>query len=195
MHPALRHPVGKRGDGLQHAAAGPRRFQLHGKHPRRLSAHAHQQFGAGGARRSSQKRDHADLRRVRHHAAGGQADPRAGHVSFHFRIHRQGRRDRTGNEPRTVGHFQHLFRSALHGSASVGLRQPAGRENRQAQGQLLAGQHRLDGRTLRRRQPDGDRAYPRHDQRHSERRLEKSETENRPDFRFPGSRVLPQRAG
>ena len=53
-----------------------------------------------------------------------------------------------------------LLRRPVHAAPPGGLRQPAAREDRQPRRHLLAGQHRLDRRPLRRRQPDADQGNP-----------------------------------
>ncbi len=54
---------------------------------------------------------------------------------------------------------QHLLRRAVPAAQPERLRADARREDRQAQGEGLAGQHGLDGRPVRRRQPHEDRAH------------------------------------
>ena len=73
------------------------------EHPYRLSARFHRQRVGDRARRSSEERRHADLRRVRRVAADRQARPGAGNVSFPVRLHRQGGRHGKGvTEPQAT---------------------------------------------------------------------------------------------
>jgi ATP-dependent phosphoenolpyruvate carboxykinase len=58
---------------------------------------------------------------------------------------------------------QHLFRRTVPAAESQRVRQDARRANRQAQREGVAGQYRLDGRPVRRRQPDEDCPHPRDD--------------------------------
>ncbi len=127
-----------------------RRRTPHRKHPLRLSARIHLQCQQDRNSRSPQERGHADGRRVRRHATHRQALAEPGHVPLPLRLHRQGRRHREGSGQGTAGHLLHLFRCAVHAAASQRLRQHAARPDRQAQRRLLAGEHRLDRRQVRR---------------------------------------------
>jgi|GEM_PF-2273396 len=63
---------------------------LETEHPRGLPGGVHRQRAnplRGGA---PHRRSLLDLRRLRRAATGGEADPRAGHVSLHQRLHREG---------------------------------------------------------------------------------------------------------
>ncbi len=65
---------------------------------------------------------------------------------------------------RAAGHLLDLLRRAVHAAPSERLRQHAAAADRRAQGRLLAGEHRLDGRQVRRRPSyadQGDAGAPR----------------------------------
>ena len=57
--------------------------------------------------------------------------------------------------------LQHLLRRAVHAAAPTVYAQAARRAHRAARRAGVAGQHRLDGRPVRRRQAHEDRAHPR----------------------------------
>ena len=87
---------------------------------------------------------------VRGHAAHRPAYRRPGDVSLPLGLHRKGRRHRAGRD-RAIGHFFGLLRRAVPAAAPGRVCQDAGRANRQARRQGLAGEHRLDRRPLRHR--------------------------------------------
>ena len=89
---------------------------------------------------------------------------------YHFlsRLHRQGRRHRDRRD-RAGGDLLDLLRRAVHAAPPVRLRQPAQGADRQGRRRLLAGQHRLDRRQIRRRQPHADQGDPRAAQRRARR--------------------------
>ena len=84
---------------------------------------------------------------------------------------------------RAPGHVQPLLRGALHGPRPRGLRRHAAREDRQARRARLAGQHGMDRRPLRRRQPPRHRQHPGHAPRHPQRRARRRRLRLRPDVR------------
>ena len=92
------------------------------------------------------------LRRLRRVAAGGQADAGPGDVPLHQRLHGQGRRHRDGREG-AGGDVLGLLRRGVPRVAPDEVRPDAGRQDARAQARGLAGQHRLDGRPVRRGQP------------------------------------------
>ncbi len=89
-------------------------------------------------------------------AADRKALAGAGDVSLPVRLHRQGRRHRARSRQRAAAGILHLLRLAVPAARPVRLRQHAARADRHAQCRLLAGQHRLDRRQIRHRQPDAD---------------------------------------
>ena len=68
-----------------------------------------------------------------------------------------------------AGHLLDLLRRAVHAAPPDRLRQAAGRAIAKHRRELLAGQHRLERRRLRRRRADEDRPYPRHGARRARR--------------------------
>ena len=103
----------------------------------------------------AEEHHHADGRRLRRDAADRQALAGRGDVSLPLGLHRQGRRHRKGREG-SGGDVLHLLRRAVPAAASVGVRQSAARADRRARCRLLAGEHRLDRRQVRRRPPHAD---------------------------------------
>ena len=136
--------------------------------PRRLSDRLHpqllgRQYGPGAEERRLPHR-----RRLRRAAADRAADARAGDVPFPLRLHRQGRRHRDRRD-RARGDLLDLLRRAVHAALPLGLRQSPEGADRQGRRRLLAGQHRLDRRQIRRRQPHADQGDPRAAQRRARR--------------------------
>ena len=103
-----------------------------------------------GTRRTSEERHHADGGCVRRAAADRQAHAVAGDVSFPLGLHGESGGHGKGPRQGTAADLLHLFRRALHAAASGRIRQSAARADRPASGRLLAGEHGLDGRRLRR---------------------------------------------
>ena len=68
---------------------------------------------------------------------------RAGDVPLPLGLHRARRRHREGPGQGAAGDLLDLLRRAVHAAPSRRLRQDAGRADRQARRQVLAGQHRL----------------------------------------------------
>ena len=66
---------------------------------------------------------------------------------------------------RAEGDVQHVLRRPVHGAPPDRLREVPRREDRAARRPGVAREHRLDGRPVRRRLADEDRAHPRDDQR------------------------------
>jgi hypothetical protein len=120
------------------------------EHPRRLSARFHPERLAHRPRRPSEEHRDADRRRLRRDAADRQADPgRRCITSSPATPPRSPARRRAS--PSREPDLLHLLRRALHAAPSVGIWQPAARADRRARRRLLAGQHRLDRRQVRRR--------------------------------------------
>ena len=155
---ALRHGARERRHRSADAAAGFRRRVEDREHALRLSPRLHPECHRDRPRRHPEEHRHADLRRLRRAAADRQAHARRGDVPLPLRLHGQGRRHREGREG-PGGDVLDLLRRAVHAAPPVGLRQPPARPHRQAQRRLLARQHRLDRRQIRRRPPHAD---PRH---------------------------------
>ena len=142
----LENVVMDRGD----ARARPRRQQPRREQPRRLSDRFHPQclgreYGAGAA-----EHRHADRRCLWRAAADREADARSGDVSLPVGLYRARRRHRDRRD-RARGDLLDLLRRAVHAAPPVGLRQSAQGADRQGRRRLLAGQHRLDRRQIRRR--------------------------------------------
>ena len=78
-----------------------------------------------------------------------------GDVSFPVGLYRQGGGDREGRQ-RHPGDVFDLFRRPLHAAPSECLRQPSEGKSRPPWRHLLAGQYRLDRRSLRRGPPHAD---------------------------------------
>ncbi len=85
-----------------------------------------------------------------------------------------------------------LLRRAVPAAPSVGIRQPAARADRQARRRLLAGQHRLDRRQVRRRPPHADQGDARAARpRRSTARCDNAEFRTDPYFGFAVPTSLP----
>ena len=160
-HRALRHGAGERRSRSGVRPARPRRRPAHREHARLLSAGLHsQRLDLGHGRHAGEHR-HADGRRFRRAAADLASVAGAGDVPLSLRLHRARRRHGKGRD-RAAGHLLDLLRRAVHASPPHRLRQDAGREDGPSTCEVLAGQHRLVGRRLRRRRAHVDPAYPRH---------------------------------
>ena len=85
-------------------------------------------------------------------------------VSLPVRLHGEGGGHREGRD-RAEGDVQHLLRRAVHGAAPDRVREVPRRADRAARRARVARQHRLDGRPVRRRLADEDRAHARDDPR------------------------------
>ena len=72
-----------------------------------------------------------------------------------------------------------LLRRAVPAAPAGGIRRTAAREDRRAQGRLLAGQHRLDRRHLRRRPAHADQGDPRARYRRARRLAQERELPHR----------------
>ena len=142
---ALRHDPRERRHRSRHAHARPRRRLADREHARLLSDRLHRQRRAVGPRRPPDERRDADRRRLRRAAADRAADARRRDVPLPLRLHRARRRHREGRH-RAEGDLQHLLRRAVPAAQPERLRQDARREDRQAQGAGVAGEHRLDRR-------------------------------------------------
>ena len=114
-----------------------------------------------GHRQPSQERRHADRRRLRHPAADRHACRRARRCITSCPATPQRWPAPRRAWQRAAGHLLDLLRRAVHAAPSQRLRQYAARADRQAQGRLLAGQHRLDGRQVRHRPAHADQGHAR----------------------------------
>ena len=132
------------------ARARPRLRAVHREHPRRLSARVHRQRRRDRGRRLAPGGRLPDRRRVRGPAADLAADPRAGRLPLHQRLHRQAGRH-GGRGQGAEGDLLGLLRGAVHAAPSGRVRGDAGRAPRARRRPGLAGQHRLDRRPVRRR--------------------------------------------
>ena len=121
----------------------------------RLSARFHRQRVGDRPRRSSQEHHHADLRRVRRVAADREARRGAGDVSFPVRLHRQGG-GHGERRHRAAGDIFDLFRRAVPAAAPHRLWRTPARIGGAAPCRLLARQHRMDRRQVRRRKAHAD---------------------------------------
>jgi phosphoenolpyruvate carboxykinase (ATP) len=133
--------------------------------------------------RPAEERHHADRRCLRRAAADRQADAGAGDVPLPLGLHGQGRRHREGRH-RAGGDVLDLLRRAVHAAPSLGIRQPAARADRRARRRLLAGQHRLDRRRLRRRLAHADQGNARAAVRRARRLAEAVEFRTDANFGF-----------
>ena len=114
--------------------------------------------------------------------------PDGGDVPLPVRLHRQGGRHREGRD-RAEGDVQHLLRRAVPAAPPERLRRRCSARSIAAHNVArVAGQHRLDRRPVRRRQPHEDRLHARDDSRRAGRR-----SSTRSPTR--GSGVQPRRAG
>ena len=141
--------------------AGPHRPVADREHALGLSGGVHSEHRAVAARRPAAQRGDADLRCVRRDAADREADAGAGDVSLPVRLHRTGGGNREGPRRRTAGDVQHLLRRALPAAAAGGVRPDAGGTDRAARRGLLAGEHRLERRAVRRRPAHEHPPHPR----------------------------------
>ena len=186
-HQALRHGARECRDRSRRRASStstmrqPRREQ-----PRRLSDRFHPQFLGREYGAGAEERHLPDRRRLRRAAADRAADARAGDVPFPLRLHRQGRRHRDRRD-RARSDLLDLLRRAVHAAPPVGLRQPAQGADRQGRRRLLAGQHRLDRRQIRRRQPHADQGDARAAERRARRQPEQCRVPHRSEFRLRGA--------
>ena len=94
-----------------------------------------------------------------------------------------------GNEPSAT--FSDLLRRTLHAAPSQRVRQDAGRADLPARLQLLARQHGLDERRLRRRPPHADRLYARPAESGARRGSRRDADAPRREFRLHGAGALP----
>ena len=109
--------------------------------------------------------------------------PGAGDVPLPVRLHGQGGRHREGRH-RAAGHLQHLLRRAVPAAASRrSTRSCSARRSRSTTSNVLAGQHRLDRRAVRRGQPHEDRAHARDGPRRAVGRARRRDVRDRPDLR------------
>ena len=153
------------------------------EHPLGLSARLHAARLGDRPRRPSEEHHLPHRRRLWRDAADRQADAGAGDVSLPLRLHRQGRRHREGPGRRRAG-ILHLLRGAVPAAPAGGIRQPAARADRQAQGRLLAGQFRLDRRRLRRRPAHADQGDARARHRRARRLARNASYRTDPYFGF-----------
>ena len=118
---------------------------------------------------------------------------RASDVPLHQRVHGEGRRYRDGRD-RARGHLQCVFRRSVPGVAPGPLRGTPRLQAPEARGHDLAREHRLDGRSVRRRQADEHRAHPRDHRRNPLGGPRRGQHRRRPDVRFRRSHVVPRRS-
>ncbi len=123
-----------------------------------------------------------------------QLSPRAGDVPLPVGLYRARGRHREGRD-RTAGDFLDLLRRAVHAAPSHGLRQDAGREDGPPAREVLAGQHRLVGRRLRRWRAHVDSPYPRHGAGGARRQPGRGGKLDRSALWHAGTQRLPGRAG
>ncbi len=104
-----------------------------------------------GLWRTSEECRLPDRRCVRRAAAGFEAHARAGDVSLHVGLHGESCRHRSRSH-RAAGDVLDLLRRTVHAAATQGLCRDAGPPPARAQSAMLAGQYRMAGRRVRRRQ-------------------------------------------
>ncbi len=114
-----------------------------------------------GLRRASEERGLPDRRCLRRAASGLEAHARAGDVSLHVGLHRESRGNGSGSD-RAAGDVLHLLRRAVYAAAAQGLCRDAGPPPARAQRAMLAGQYRMAGRGIRRRQAHEPAVHARH---------------------------------
>ena len=88
-----------------------------------------------------------------------------------------------------------MLRRAVPAAQSERLREDARREDRQAQRARVAGQHRLDRRSVRRWQPHEDRLHPSDDHRRADRTARSRRVQEASGLQSRCSRHVPGRAG
>ena len=115
---------------------------------------------ASGQARRAKKHCDAHRRCLRCVATIGKAHAAAGHVSLSLRLHCKSGWNRTGRSG-THRHFLYLFWRALYSAPPQPVWKPSARSHRHSQCHVLAGEHRLDRRGLRRGQPHADPGNPR----------------------------------
>jgi phosphoenolpyruvate carboxykinase (ATP) len=109
--------------------------------------------------------------------------PGSGDVPLPVGLHRA-RRGHRNRRHRTRCDLLDLLRRAVHAAPPVGLRQPPQGAHCQGRRRLLAGQHRLDRRHLRRRQAHADQGDARAAQRRARRQPQQRPFRTDPNFGF-----------
>ena len=178
--------------------ARPRLGAVHREHPRRLPAPLHRQRGPDGDRPGAAQRRVPDRRRVRRPAADLAADPRAGRVPLHQRLHRQAGRHRDRRQGadarRSRPGFGAPFLPRHPGEYAAHARRPPRAVRRPG----LAREHRLDRRPVRHRRADEHRPHPEHgpggDQRRARGRRRRSRTRSSGSRSRSASRACPTRS-
>ena len=115
-HP-LRHRARKRRSRPADPDARCRRCEPDREYAGLLSARLHSECRPARAGAAPEERHHADLRRVRRHAADRQAQPGTGDVSFPVRLYGAGRRHRGRARQGAEGGVLDLLRRAVHAAA------------------------------------------------------------------------------
>jgi hypothetical protein len=143
------------------AGAGGRlqRRLAHREYALRLPGGAHRRGGHPGPGGPPEQHLLLDMRRARRAAAHLAPHAGAGDVPLPERLHREGGGHR-GRRHRAATHVQHVLRGPVPAAAPQGLRRAARREEEAARRPGVAGEHRMDWRRLRGRQPDGAGTHP-----------------------------------
>ena len=97
---------------------------------------------------------------------------RPGAVPVHLGLHVEDRRHRGRPRQGAGDHLQHVLRRAVHGAPPGRLRPAAEGEGAALRRRLLAGEHRLGRRAVRRRQAHQHPLHPRDAQRRPERQAQ-----------------------
>jgi hypothetical protein len=144
-----------------HAHSRLQRRQQDGEYPSSLSGGFHGECLDSGSRRASQERCVSHRRCVRRSAPDFEADPGTGDVSLPFGLHRESCRNRSRRE-RAFSDILDMLRIAIPPAAPQDLCGNAGSPFARTQRAMLAGQYRMAGRSLRRRQAYGHSSHARH---------------------------------
>ena len=154
----------------------------------------HRQRRPDRGRRPAAQRGVPDRRRVRGHAADLAAHPRAGRLPLHQRLHRQAGGHR-GRGQGADGDLLGLLRRPVHAAPPGALRGDADGAARALRRARLAGQHRLDRRSVRHRRADEHRPHPFDGPGGDRRAARRRADADRPDLRVRGPARVPRRAG
>ena len=193
--PDVRHRARERGARSDDSHGGLRLRQDHREHPRLLSDRLHPEPSFRAARAgiprtssSSPPTRSACCRPI------ARLTRRPGDVPLPLGLYRQGRRHRARRH-RAARYLFRLLRRAVPAPASGRLRQDARREDRKARGAGLAGEHRLDRRSLRHRLPHEAGAYPCDGPVRALRRARRGEIREGSCLRLRGADCGARRAG